>query len=166
MKYICSVLGLFLVLSISAQEVDSTSIFWKNVRWGGTAGANFSNEFTNISVSPQAVYQVNSYFSTGVGLHYSYFKRKNIFTSHAYGASFINFFNPIPEAQISAELEQLRINNKFSNGVKDDFWNTALFLGVGYRQQNLIIGVRYNVLFKRDNNVYAEAWAPFIRVFF
>lgn len=156
-----------LLVSISyAQPADSTSVFWEKVQWGGTGAANFSNQFTSVSISPQAIYPVKSYYYTGVGLHYSYFRRRDVFTSNAYGATWLNFFNPIPEAQLSAELEQLRINNELANGVKDDFWNTALFLGAGYRQQNFIIGIRYNVLFDEANNIYPQAWMPFVRVFF
>ena len=153
-------------IHLYAQQGGKKSSFWDEVRWGGTGGANFSNRFTTISVSPQAVYPVNSYFSTGLGLHYSYFDRKDRFTSHLYGGSFLNFFNPIPSLQLSAELEQLRVNTKFTNGDRDEFWNTALFLGAGYRQGNIIVGIRYNVLFDDNKSVYPEAWFPFVRVFF
>lgn len=156
----------FICFSLYSQQMDNGSTFWENVRWGGTAGANFSNTFTTLSVSPQAVYPLNKYFSTGVGPQYSYFERKNRFTSHLYGGSLVNFFHPVPNLQISAELEQLRVNNRFFDGAQDDFWNTALFLGLGYRQGNIIVGIRYNVLFDENRNVYPEAWLPFVRVFF
>ena len=151
---------------LNAQQVNKSSSFWDEVRWGGSGGVNFSNRFTTISISPQAIYPVNQYFSTGLGLQYSYFERNDRYTSHLYGGSLLNFFHPIPSLQLSAELEQLRVNTKFTNGERDEFWNTALFLGAGYRQGNIIVGVRYNVLFDEDKSVYPEAWFPFVRVFF
>jgi hypothetical protein len=41
-----------------------------------------------------------------------------------------------------------------------------LFLGAGYRNENITFGVRYNVLHKERDNIYAEAFMPFVRVFF
>lgn len=166
MKKIILLSSLILCFSLQAQQVDNSSSFWNKVQWGGTGGANFSNFFTTVSISPQAIYPVNSYFSTGLGLQYSYFERNNRFRSHLYGGSFLNFFHPLPYLQLSAELEQLRVNTKFSDGERDEFWNTALFLGVGYRQNNFVVGIRYNVLFDKNRNVYPEAWLPFVRVFF
>jgi hypothetical protein len=166
MKKIIFILCLCLSYMAEAQQQNRSSSFWDEVRWGGTAGANFSNRFTNVSIAPQAIYPVSPYFSTGLGLQYSYFERKNVFSSHLYGGSLLNFFHPVPYLQVSAELEQLRVNNRFDNGIRDEFWNTALFFGLGYRQNNIIIGIRYNVLFDADKNVYPEAWLPFIRVFF
>jgi hypothetical protein len=78
----------------------------------------------------------------------------------------IGLINPIEQIQLSAELEQLRVNATYSDNFKDNFWNTALFIGAGYRTNNVTIGVRYNVLFKESNNVYNEAFMPFLRVFF
>lgn len=148
---------------------ESKSDFWKNVRFGGGLGLGLGSGHTNIMVAPSAIYDFNEYFSAGVGLQYSYVKQKNLFDSHIYGASLISLFNPIPEIQISAELEQLRVNNtytQFTPKIEDDFWNTALFLGAGYRTQNVTIGVRYNVLYQEDKNVYSQAWFPFVRVYF
>lgn len=166
MKKTIFILCIFFGNFIFAQKVDNSPSFWEKVQWGGTGALNFSNNFTTISISPQAVYPVKSYFATGVGLQYSYLKSRNDFTSQLYGGSWINLFTPIPEMQISTELEQLRVNNKLENGFRDDFWNTALFLGLGYRQQNFTFGIRYNVLFNEDKNIYPQAWMPFVRVFF
>jgi hypothetical protein len=86
-----------------------------------------------------------------------------------YGGSLIALFHPIEELQISSELEQLRVNRTFEDSFgseKQDFWNTALFLGAGYRNQNVTIGIRYNVLHKDRDNIYAEAFMPFVRIYF
>jgi hypothetical protein len=41
-----------------------------------------------------------------------------------------------------------------------------LFLGAGYNTGNVVLGVRYNVLFNENDYVYSDAFMPFIRVYF
>ena len=78
-------------------------------------------------------------------------------------------FHPIEELQLSTELEQLRVNRTFEDSYgsdKQDFWNTALFLGAGYRNENVTFGIRYNVLHRDRDNIYAEPFMPFVRIYF
>jgi hypothetical protein len=164
----------FLLISTSVfsqlqtQNTDKSD-FWKNVRFGGGLGIGIGNNFTNITVAPSAIYDVDKTFSIGLGLQGSYVKQKEIYNSYIYGASLITLVNPIHEIQLSAELEQLRVNltnETFTPNTKDNFWNTAMFLGAGYRAQNVTIGIRYNVLYKDSDMVYTQAWMPFVRVYF
>lgn len=154
---------------------NSTShSFWNRVQFGGTGGLVFGDGFSNVTIAPSAIYPVTEQFSAGVGLQYNYAKSRDYFESQSYGISFIGLYNPIPEIQLSAELEQLRVNNKvyyydyrdMLYSVTNNFWNTALFLGAGYSSGNATIGIRYNVLFNKDNHVYEQAWMPFVRVYF
>ena len=155
-------------------ETTPEAPFWQNVRFGGGLGLAFGDGFANVSVAPSAIYNFSDQLSAGVGLQYNYVKSKDYFDSHSYGVSFLGLFNPIPELQLSAELEQLRVNNQvyyydYRNQVyqiSDDFWNTALFLGAGYSSGNATVGIRYNVLFNKNNHVYEQAWMPFVRVYF
>jgi long-subunit fatty acid transport protein len=153
-----------------SQEVNpekQKSVFWKNVQFGGGLGLGFGSGYTDITIAPTAIYNFNDYFALGAGVQYSYLRQKDFFKSSNYGASVIGLFNPIPEAQLSVELEQLRVNLTYEDiDVNENFWNTALFLGAGYRMENVTIGARYNVLFDKDKNVYGEAFMPFVRVFF
>lgn len=148
------------------------SEFWNKVRFGGAFGLNIGSGFTDITLAPSAIYEVNEYFSTGIGLQGSYIKvnpkNSNLvgYKAYTYGGSYIALFNPIENIQLSAEIEQLRVNVNYDNGYIDNFWNTALFLGAGYRSGNAIIGVRYNVLFESDKNIYHEAFMPFVRIYF
>jgi long-subunit fatty acid transport protein len=163
--------ALFLISpNTKGQEINSNnpkSDFWENVQFGGGLGLNFGGNYTDITVAPSAIYNFNQYISAGVGLQYSYFSSKNFFSSHNYGASLLVLGNPIPEIQLSAELEQLRVNLSYDNtGITDNFWNSALFVGAGYRMENITIGVRYNVLYNENKNVYSEAFMPFVRVYF
>jgi len=96
MRYKILISGLLLfcfTFSFAQDRIDQNdqTSFWKRVEWGGTGALNFSNNFTTISISPQAVYPVNAYYATGLGLQYSYLKSQNSFTSHLYGGSWINF---------------------------------------------------------------------------
>jgi long-subunit fatty acid transport protein len=143
------------------------SEFWKKVQFGGGLGLGFGSDFTNISIAPNAIYKVNEYVGVGLGLQYSYLKQKNFYSSNMYGASLITLINPIEQIQLSVELEQLRVNVAYQNpDFSDDFWNTGLFLGAGYRTGNVTIGARYNVLFDKDKGVYGDAFMPFVRVLF
>ena len=166
-----SIIAILLVSSICfSQQKNPDSPqndFWKNVQFGGGLGLGFGSGYTDITIAPTAIYNFNEYFALGTGVQYSYLRQKGFFKSNNYGGSIIGLFNPIPEAQLSVELEQLRVNLTYENiDVTENFWNTALFLGAGYRMENVTIGARYNVLFDKDKNVYGEAFMPFVRVFF
>lgn len=168
------------IATVSAQEHPDfyqprTTTFWSDVKFGGGLGLAFGDGYANISVAPSAVKPITEQLSAGVGLQFNYISSKDYFSSLSYGVNFLGLYNPIPELQLSAELEQLRVNNTldayyydqyYYPEVKDNFWNTALFLGAGYSEGNVTVGVRYNVLFKENNFVYSQAWMPFVRVYF
>lgn len=148
---------------------NQKSEFWSKVRFGGGIGLAIGNNYTDITLAPGAIYDFNQYISLGFGIQGSYVKQKNFFESYIYGASMIVLGNPIPEIQLSAELEQLRVNTTYENSfnsARDNFWNTGLFLGAGYQTNNVTIGLRYNVLHNDNRSVYSEAWMPFVRVYF
>lgn len=157
-------IGFLFFPTLNAQTTKNE--FWEKVRFGGGLGLSIGNNFTDIMVAPSAIYQFNEYIAAGVGLQGSYIRVKDNYEAYAYGGSLLFLANPIEEVQLSAELEQLRVNLNFDDGFKENFWNTALFLGVGYNTQNVTIGVRYNVLHNNRRNIYSEAFMPFIRVYF
>jgi hypothetical protein len=165
-------LFVFLILSTnnSAQsKIATKSIFWQNVQFGGGLGLGFGSGYTDISLMPSAIYNFNEYAALGVGLQYKYLKQRDFYSSHIYGASVIGLFNPIDEVQLSAEIEQLRVNlssrniNLYSSA--PNYWNTALFLGAGYRSGNATVGVRYNLLTDRYS-IYGSSLMPFVRIYF
>lgn len=157
---------------ISAQEnteMKTKSDFWNHVQFGGGFGLGVGNGYADIMVAPSAVYNFNHYVSAGIGAQYSYVKQKDFYKANLYGGSLIALFHPIEELQLSTELEQLRVNRTFEDSYgsdKQDFWNTALFLGAGYRNENITIGIRYNILHKDRDNIYTEPFMPFVRVYF
>lgn len=168
--------SLFLFIApntILAQEKTlpkaKTNDFWNHVQFGGGFGLGIGNDFTNITVAPSAIYNFNEHFALGTGLQYSYLKQKRYYTSNVVGGSLIGLYNPIEEVQLSLEVEQVNVSNTYKDlggNLKDNFWNTGLFIGAGYRSGNVTIGARYNLLFDENIDLYGEAFMPFVRVYF
>ncbi|MBF4515101.1 hypothetical protein IRZ71_02045 [Flavobacterium sp. ANB] len=157
-----------------AQEnypADNTKDFWDKVQFGGGLGLGIGSGYTDISVMPSAIYNVNQIVAVGVGLQFGYLSSKNYYDSYVYGGSLITLVNPIPKVQLSAELEEVRVDTRYESNINrpafsDNYWNTALYLGAGYRTGNVTIGGRYDVLFRDDRSLYGSAFMPFVRVYF
>lgn len=163
--YTLVLLCLVFFVKINAQSQREPR-FIDNVRFGGGIGLSLGNNFFSGTLAPIALYEVNPYVLTGVGLNmtYSSFADNEILV---YGGSLITIARPLPEIQLSAEFEQLRINRSFNDGmVEDNYWYPALFLGVGYTSGPVTVGVRYDVLYNENRSIYANAYMPFVRVLF
>ncbi len=163
-------LSLFFANLAIAQDNDrsQSSDFWNNVRFGGGLGLSTGNGFFSATIAPSAIYDFNSQFALGLGLNATYNKRKNFYKSTILGGSIIGLFNPIEALQLSAEFEELHVNRNYDSNLfeNDKYWYPALFVGAGYRSQNVTIGIRYDVLYDENRSVYADAWAPFVRFYF
>jgi hypothetical protein len=159
----------FEIYAQETPEIKTKSDFLNRLQFGGGLGLGIGNGYADIMVAPSAIYNFNNYVSAGLGVQYNYVKQRDLYKANMYGGSLIALFNPMEELQISTELEQLRINRTFNDALGNDtqdFWNTALFVGAGYRNENITVGVRYNVLHKDRDNIYAEAFMPFVRIYF
>ena len=159
----------FEIYAQETPEIKTKSDFLNRLQFGGGLGLGIGNGYADIMVAPSAIYNFNNYVSAGLGVQYNYVKQRDLYKANMYGGSVIALFNPLEELQISTELEQLRINRTFKGALGNDtqdFWNTALFVGAGYRNENVTVGVRYNVLHKDRDNIYAEAFMPFVRIYF
>ena len=167
LPFLFIVLGLFAHPSFG-QNDNNTSDLWSQLRYGGGIGLSFGDGFFSGTLAPSAIYDLNNQFSAGVGLNGTYNSLKNVYSSTIFGGSVIGLFNPINEIQISAEFEELNVSRKFDDPQFQDenYWYPALFLGVGYRSQNVTFGIRYDVLYNRDKSIYAEPYVPFVRIFF
>lgn len=159
-----------IIFGQNTNTAKQKSDFWEHVQFGGAVALNFGTNYTEVTLAPGAIYNFNQYFALGTGLQGTFIKSKGSYDSQIFGVNVIGLFNPISQIQLSAEIEELHINytENVSPGVtfKDNYWNTGVFLGAGYRSGNATIGVRYNVTFNRDRNIYADAWMPFVRVYF
>jgi hypothetical protein len=176
-KTLAKLLSFLFFLMISnigfAQEQNipkaKTDGFWDHVQFGGGFGLAIGNDFTDIMVAPSAIYNFNEHFALGTGLQYSRLKQKNFYSSNVVGGSVIGLFNPFEEIQLSLEVEQVHVNTTYVDlydNVKRSFWNTGLYVGGGYRADNVTIGARFNLLFDKDKDLWGDAFMPFIRVFF
>lgn len=159
------------VIAQYQQTPQYRSPFWSKVQFGGGLGLNFGSGYTDISIAPSAIYNVNPYLAVGLGLQGSYVSSKGYYDSGIYGASILTFIHPIPEIEFSINLNQSYVNNHYEAyhnlpAYTDNFWNTALFLGAGYRTGNVTLGIAYNVLFDANDHVYSDAVAPFVRAYF
>lgn len=156
--------------SAQKQTIKPKPDFWQHVQFGGGLGISIGSGFTDITIAPSAIYNVNPYWAIGSGLQGSYISQKNYYSSGIYGISIISLFNPMPEIQLSLEIEEVRVNSSYQSigfsEIKNNFWNTGLFVGAGYKIENVTLGVRYNLLFNKDKNVYSDALMPFVRAYF
>lgn len=154
-------------LGSQAQSLGAPHPFWSRVSFGGGIGLGFTNGGFSGSIAPSALYRVNDYFGLGAGLSLSYSKFETQ-RFVAYGGSILGLFDPVRFLQLSAEFEPLRVNHEYSLQGGDysrDYWATGLYLGAGFRTNNVTFGVRYDVLHDQDS-FYADAWSPFVRVYF
>lgn len=173
-KFVLIVIFVFFYENVIAQNplmTQSRSPFWEKVQFGGGLGLSFGSGYTDVSISPSAIYNINRYVATGIGLQASYVSSKGYYDSGIYGVSLLTYINPIPEIQLSINLNESYVNNHYEayngySGYTDNFWNTALFLGAGYRTGNITVGLAYNVLFDENDNVYGDAVMPFVRAYF
>jgi len=154
-------------LSLSAQNQEKQ--FWDHIRFGGGIGLSFGDGFFSGTLAPSAIYKLNDQFSMGVGLNGTYNKQKNFYFSTIFGGSVIGLFNVLQELQLSAEFEELNVSRTWDDSLGfegDNYWYPALFLGAGYSTGNVTVGVKYDVLYDETKSVYADAYIPFIRVYF
>lgn len=151
-----------------AQDEPAKNNFWSNVQYGGGIGLSFGDGFFSGTLAPNAIYNFDPQFGLGLGLNGSYNSQRNVFDSTILGASIIGIYNPINELQVSSEFEQLNVNRNFENnfGQDDNYWVPAFFVGLGYRSNNVIFGIRYDLLYDERKSVYIDPWSPFVRVFF
>jgi hypothetical protein len=167
--FILVILFSFHHLSAQKQTITpgSQNNFWKNVQFGGGLGLSIGSGYTDVTVSPSAIYNINPIVAVGTALHFGYVSSKNNFSSTLYGVSLIGLVNPIPQIQLSVELEEVNVNTEYKYiGVSNNFWNTALYVGAGYRTGNVTVGARFDVLFDENKGYYSNAFMPFVRVYF
>ncbi|MEM6516375.1 MAG: alpha-ketoglutarate decarboxylase [Bacteroidota bacterium] len=172
LKFLKSFLIICLFTSYAySQNLDGGQdyTFWQNVRYGGNIGLSFGDGFFSGTLAPAAVYDFqNAPFSLGLGLNGTYNSQRNVFNSTIFGGSLIGLFNPVQEVQASFEFEQLNVTRNFTDNqfADENYWYPALFIGVGYLAGNVAFGIRYDLLYDNERSIYANAYAPFVRVFF
>lgn len=171
-QYKIQILLLCLIsLSVQAQtkDISHKSEFWNHVRFGGSLGLSFGDNFFSGTLAPSVIYQFENPVAVGFSINGTYNSQKDFYKSTILGASVIGLFNPINEVQLSAEFEELNVDRNWDSrtGIEDEnYWYPALFLGLGYSSNNVTVGVRFDVLYDKYKSIYANSWAPFVRVYF
>ncbi|OIQ29366.1 MAG: alpha-ketoglutarate decarboxylase [Bacteroidetes bacterium MedPE-SWsnd-G2] len=150
-------------------QTQNSDNFWSHVRFGGGIGMSFGDGFFSGTLAPSAIYDFNEKFALGVALSGTYTSDDDYYTAGIFGGSIISVFNPIREIQLSAEFEELNVSRNFDNRLNlenENYWYPALHLGVGYSTPNVTFGMRYDVLYDDYKSIYANPWAPFVRLYF
>ncbi|MCG2417683.1 alpha-ketoglutarate decarboxylase [Aequorivita sp. F47161] len=167
-KLFCTLLFLFCITAVFSQK--NKNEFWQHVRFGGGFGLSFGDGFFSGTIAPSAIYQFNDQFAAGVAFNGTYASLKNDTNATILGGSVLALYNVVPEIQLSAEFEELHVSRKYkylgSPDVMRNYWYPALFFGVGFRSNNFTVGIRYDVLYDADESIYANAFAPFVRMYF
>ena len=79
-KYYFVILTVFFSSYSFAQQnyvIDNSSHFWDKVQFGGGLGLGIGSGYTDISVMPSAIYNVNEIVAFGVGVQFGYLSSKN-----------------------------------------------------------------------------------------
>lgn len=161
------ILTVFSFQNATTQETKSD--FWNHVRYGGGFGLNFANDFFSATIAPSAIYEFDKNFALGLGLNATFNNQKSVYKSTILGGSLVGLYNVVREIQLSTEFEQLNVNRRYNintNFADENYWIPALYLGAGYRSGNVTFGIRYDVLYDDNRSIYADPWAPFVRLFF
>jgi hypothetical protein len=161
---------LFTSINLAAQGptngTQPPNNFWRNVQFGGGIGLSFSSGYTEVFLAPSAIYNFNPILAMGVGLNLNYVSSSNYYSSFIYGINTLVLINPIPEVQFSVGLNESRVNYEETGhpNYSEDYWNTSLILGVGYRTGNVTVGIGYNVL--QNDPYHSDPLMPFVRAYF
>lgn len=141
--------------------------FKKHWTFGGNLGLSFWNDGTSILIGPKAYYNFSPKFLTGFGISYMYSEYKYYnysYHSNSYGGSVLAGYRPIYFLQISAEYEGLQTN--YSGYYSDEYFVSALYLGISYVTGPVSFGIRYDVLYDTNKSIYSSAWNPFVGLYF
>lgn len=164
-----TLLGFLSIKAFAQHHKQHEPTFLDKVRFGGGLAMNIGNSYSSFSISPSAVYDFSKHFSMGLSATYMYVKRKTTIseTSNVLGGSIIGLFRPMQSLQVSAEYENLKLSSKLNQVDFTPKWQPALYLGVEYVAGKIALGLRYDVLFnKQENLLFSSALSPVFRVYF
>ncbi|MEX6625411.1 hypothetical protein PG913_07340 [Tenacibaculum pacificus] len=135
-----------------------------NIRLGGSFGFSLGENSTTLSITPSLVYDFNEEFSIGGSIGYLHNKSKG-YSSNVYSAGIITLYRPIPTIEFSGELLQSYVN-KTIDKIKEKYGYPSLNIGAAYITGKVTLGIQYDVIYKKNRSINANAISPFIRVFF
>lgn len=149
--------------------IDSVTNEQKRLKFGVGFGLSFIGG-TNINLSPNLTYALSEKMSVGAGIQGSYSAIKDLQKTITYGANVITMYSPIRKLSVLAEFAELKVSTETetpAGKVKRDYWDSALFLGAGFNiTDKILIGAKYNLLYKEDESVYTSPIIPFVNISF
>ena len=161
--------GQALAQTTNISVIDSAATIEPRLTFGCGFGINFLGG-TNITLSPNLMYAVSDKFSLGAGIQGSYISIKDVQSTTTIGLNVIGEYNLSKKLTTLLEFAELKVNTKQETAegeIKNDFWESALFVGAGYNINNKIsIGAKFNLLYDEDESVYASPIIPFVNITF
>ena len=157
--------------SQTTEVTVADSTFQKPSNWkiGIGFGLNFVGG-TNISLAPNLFYNASDKVTFGVGLQYNYSGIKDLRKTSTFGGSVITMYSPIKKITTLIELAELNVSATSYTDVgkiKNNYWDTALFIGAGFNiTEKISLGAKYNMLYKKDESVYTSPIIPFVNISF
>ena len=150
-------------------EIDSVTKVQKRLKFGCGFGLSFVGG-TNVNLSPNLTYKVSNKVSFGGGLQGSYSSIKNYQNTTTFGANVLGIYNPIKKISTLIEFAELRVATETETpqgNSKNNYWDSALFIGAGINiTSKILIGAKYNVLYDENESVYTSALIPFVNITF
>lgn len=139
----------------------------KKLNFGLGFGLNFVGG-TSISFSPNLTYNLNDKFSVGAGLLFNYTGIKDLQKTTTIGANILGSYYAIPKLLTTIEFAEMHVNrNMLITDTKDEFWDSALFVGAGYQiTPKFSVGGKFNVLYDKEKSVYSSPFVPFVNISF
>lgn len=165
--FVCSETAISQTTEIAV--IDSTSKKDNRLKFGCGFGLSFIGG-TNISLAPNLIYAVSNKVSLGGGIQGSYSAIKDLQNTTTFGANLISEYRPIKQLTTLLEFAELKVSTKTETDtgkITDNYWDSALFVGLGWNiNEKISIGAKYNLLYKEDESVYTSPILPFVNITF
>lgn len=150
--------------------VDSTGQVAKKIKFGCGFGLSFVGG-TNVSLAPNLTYLVSDKISVGAGIQGSYTAIKDVQSTTTVGGNIIGQYTPIKILTTLLEFAELNVSTEITESetetTKDNYWDTALFVGAGINvTEKISVGAKYNLLYDEDQSVYTSPVLPFVNITF
>ena len=141
----------------------------KRLKFGLGFGLGFVGG-TNISLSPNLTYTLTDKLTIGTGIQGSYSATKNVQSTTTIGANLLGQYKLTNKIQTLLEFAQLRVSTKSeteTDKTTRSYWDSALFAGMGYSiTPKILVGAKYNLLYKDGESVYTSPVIPFVNISF
>lgn len=139
----------------------------KRLKVGLGFGLNFVGG-TNLSLSPSLTYNVTKNLAIGGGLLFNYAAIKNIQKTTTFGINALVNYTPTKIILTTLEFSEMNVSSQsYISNTKNNFWESALFLGAGLQvTPKISLGAKYNLLYNKNKSVYTSPVVPFINVSF